>query len=277
MSPHDGARAAEDWLTLRRAADSQARDRGASGLLELLMQHLEAHGAHAVVVVDVGAGTGANRVYLQARLPWPQRWVVVDVDPRHLEHPDHGDATRVEAEVATVGHLLADLAARETDPVVLTCAALLDVLPTAELEALAGAVLRHRVPALLSLTVTGHVELEPADPDDDLVRRLFDDHQRRRACAGPEAAAVLTALLEAGGARVRSAPTPWVLDADRSHLLRRWLDERLAAAVEQAIASPDPADHLRALTAWHRRRRVQLDSGGLAARVHHVDLLVLPH
>jgi hypothetical protein len=275
VSPHDGARAAEDWLTLRRTADARARDRGATGLLELLRQHLEERGTTSVVVVDVGAGTGANRSYLEPRLPWPQRWVVVDVDPLHLRHPDHGDATRVEAEVAVVGALIDDLAAPSGTSVVLTCAALLDVLPTSELSALADAVLRHRVPALLSLTVTGHVALEPADVDDHLVRELFDEHQRRGGRGGPDAAAVLTALLTAGAARVHQVQTPWVLEPG-SPLLRRWLDERLASAVEQADGSSDVAAHVRRLTGWHDRRREQLASGRLAARVEHVDLLVLP-
>ena len=54
---------AADWLALRRAADSAARDR-AGGLVRRLNDHL----GGTVTVFDIGAGTGANRAYLAPRL-----------------------------------------------------------------------------------------------------------------------------------------------------------------------------------------------------------------
>ena len=86
------------WLELRRGADTLARDEGAGVLLERLVAHLEADratgpqvtSAGALRVVDIGAGTGANRGYLAPRLPMAQEWVAVDHDPELLAHPGHG-------------------------------------------------------------------------------------------------------------------------------------------------------------------------------------------
>ena len=58
--------------------------------------------AHDMELVDVGAGTGANRDYLAPRLPLAQEWVVVDHDADLLGHVGHGDAVRVEAVVLRV-------------------------------------------------------------------------------------------------------------------------------------------------------------------------------
>lgn len=262
-------RACAGWLALRREVDVETRDRGAGGLLERLAQHLRAAGAGTVRLVDVGAGTGANRDYLAPRLPLAQEWVVVDHDADLLGHVGHGDAVRVEA---GAGDLAGVLAALPDDgrALVVTCAALLDVLARAELEGLADAVAGSGAPALLSLSVTGRVDWWPRDPADGLLGRAFDAHQRRDGRPGPDAVRVLREDLALRGLTVLSAATPWGLDAGRPALLERWLEERVEVAAEQ-----EPAQAA-TLLAWHERRRDQLRAGLLAVRVHHEDLLVLP-
>ena len=77
--------------------------------------------------------------------------------------------------------------------------------------------------------------------------------------------------LRARGLEVLSAPTPWRLDDRRPELLARWLDERVEAALEEAVG-----DERERVLAWHGRRRQQLRGDGVVAVVDHVDLLVLP-
>lgn len=278
--PHDlvlpvpaDERADAGWLQLRRGADTRTRDEAAEQVLAPLLRHLAPRCPPGSVlqVVDVGAGTGANRAYLAPRLPVEQSWVVVDHDADLLDHVDHGSARRVLAGVGEVSAVLADL---PPGPRLLTCAALLDVLTLDDLARLTEAVHRSGVPALLALSVTGQVRWSPADEEDDLLGQAFDAHQRRGGRAGPDAPAVLQAALTARGVPVITAATPWRLDASAPALLGRWLDERVEAAL--AALAEDDADARQALLAWHGRRRAQLASAGLAAQVEHVDLLVLP-
>ncbi|AXH96913.1 class I SAM-dependent methyltransferase [Ornithinimicrobium avium] len=263
-------RASAGWLALRREADEEARDHGAGGLLDRLVRHLHECGAAVVRVVDVGAGTGANRDYLGPRLPFAQEWVVVDHDAELLGHADHRDALRVEAGAGDLDEVLAGLPPGDGAPTVLTCAALLDVLDRPDVDRFAEAVDRSGAPALLSLSVTGSVEWSPEDPGDAGLRASFDAHQRRRGRPGPDAVRMLRDDLVGRGLRVHAAGTPWTLDARRPELLGRWLGERVEAAVEE---SPEQVSALRA---WRARRLEQLAGGRLDVRVDHEDLLVLP-
>ena len=118
-----------------------------------------------------------------------------------------------------------------------TASALVDVLTAAEIDGLAATCAAASVPALLTLTVTGRVELEPPDPADAEVAAAFDAHQRRtvagRRLLGPDAAAVAVHAFRRHGMTVRTAETPWRLGDDDRALIARWLTERVAAAVEQ--------------------------------------------
>jgi hypothetical protein len=240
-----------------------------------LAERCWATGGRRLVLVDLGAGTGANQRYLGPRLPVRQRWVAVDRDPDHLRPEDHPGAELVRAEVADLGSLLAEIPLEPDDRLVLTCTALLDVLTDAELAVLADVVVRHGAAALLSLSVTGEVGWAPGHPDDDLLRAAFDEHQRqlgprvghgRNERPGPDAPARLGQLLRDRGREVREARTDWVLGAGDAELVSRFLDERVEAAVEQH------PQHAAALRAWQDLRRQQLRSGELEVVVGHVDL-----
>ena len=142
-----------------------------------------------------------------------------------------------------------------------TCSALLDVLTTAEIDAVCGAVINNQVPVLFSLTVTGALSLTPADPRDQLLLDAFNDHQRRAGRAGPDAASLAVSALLAGGMTVRMQDTPWLLTAsDGQSFVARMLQERLEAAVahEPALA--------RTAAAWFELRRVQLGARSAADR-----------
>lgn len=259
-------RAGRDWLALRSSADTAARDRGAGDLPRRLAQDSWATGGRRLVLVDLGAGTGANRRYLAPRLPVRQRWVSVDRDADHLREEDHPGAELVGAEVEDLGTLLAGLVLEEDDRLVLTCSALLDVLTDGELTVLADETARHDAAGLFSLSVTGELELTPGHPDDHLLRAAFDDHQRRDARPGPDAPGRLARLLRDRGRETCEERTDWVLGAGDADLLSRFLDERVEAALVQAPR------HGAVLRAWQDLRRGQLRSGRLEVVVGHVDL-----
>lgn len=272
---------AEDWLALREAADAAAREDS-----RFLLERLERHWAAAapagapgagepVVVVDLGAGTGANRAWLSSRLPGPQRWVLLDHDDRLLEQAvaaARADGAEVEPVHAGVEELADVLARHPGRRRLVTCSALLDLLTTAQIGQLARVLRAEAVPALLALTVDGEVHLDPPHPLDARVLGAFEDHQKRGELAGTEAVALTMDALREQGMVVDAAPTPWwVADQPWAQpLLERFLADRADAAVEH-YPELEPEAH-----AWLRTRLVDVARGRLRATVGHADVLGLP-
>jgi hypothetical protein len=260
-----------DWLDLRGPADVRARATYAADLTALLNTYL----SHALLdddgvvrLVDVGAGTGTGAGWLRDRLPWEQDWRLVDHDPRLLAvAPATGEgwARVVVADVADLPALLADEPAH-----VVTCQALLDILTAEEADAVIAPAVASGAALLLSLNVTGEVEISPPHPDDALVADAFDAHQRRAGRLGPDAGAYAARVLHEHGYDVTTAATSWHLDAAESALARVWLEGRATAAAEQR---PDQAERI---GRWHRDRDRLARHGGLTADVGHVDVLGLP-
>jgi hypothetical protein len=270
------------WLRLRGPADVQARTRFASGLADDLAQHLDQHvtggvgrrvdGSAVARLVDVGAGTGAGARWLRDRLddqlPAPQHWRLVDHDPGLLACADPTADGWAHGVVATVDQLPGLLAAEPAD--VVTCQALLDVLTSAEVDAMVEPTVQSGAAALLALSVTGEVAWSPWHHDDEMVAEAFDAHQRRAGRLGPDGGAYAARGLRRQGYTVTMAATPWHLGAADTDLLRAWLQGRADAAVEQ---SPGMGDRIRS---WHESRDRQACRGELSAVVGHVDVLGLP-
>jgi hypothetical protein len=259
------------WLAARAAADTSARAATVGTLLAELINYLiEIRGIDGVLeVIDLGAGTGANQRWLAPRLPFQQRWIHLDHDPaisRSLPQPD--DTMIIDSSVESLSRLLAD---GSGDRRLVTCSALLDVLPTAQLDAVCEAVIDNQVPALFSLSVTGAQSVSPVDPHDQRLLDAFNDHQRRAGRAGPEASTLAGDALRAGGFTVLTEETPWQLSASGdSAFVAQLLRERLDAAVAQ-----DPGLAVVA-EAWFELRRAELELGALRIEVGHRDLLALP-
>jgi hypothetical protein len=266
------------WLALREDADAAAR---APELVEPLRAALAAGSPPGapVLVRDLGSGTGSMGRWLAGRLPGPQVWVLHDRDPQLLA----AAATRTPGAAAdgapvTVRTQRGDLTGlRGADlagTALVTASALLDLLTAEEVDALAAACAEAGAAALLTLTVTGRVELAPADPLDAAFAAAFDAHQRRsvdgRRLLGPDAGpAAVEAFARRGGA-VQTRPSPWVLGADLAELAEEWLRGWIGAACAQ---EPDLE---RAAGAYLRRRLDACAAGRLRIRVGHVDVLALP-
>lgn len=249
-----------EWLALREPADGQAR---AEELLTTLLTSLS---EPDLVVRDLGSGTGSMARWLSTRLPGTQKWILTDRDPALLEVatasvpnavPDLRDITTLTPD---------DLAGVS----LVTASALLDLLTTAEVTALAEACVTAQVPALFALSVVGRVELTPADPLDERVTAAFNAHQRRtvanRALLGPSAVpATATAFLRLG-ATVHRRPSVWRLS--QSALAAEWLRGWVSAACDQDPDLQPEADE------YLRRRLSEED---LQVTVHHEDLLAIPY
>jgi hypothetical protein len=259
------------WLALRERADAAARS---TELIEPLRRHLP---AGPIMVRDLGGGTGSMGRWLAGLLPGPQHWVVQDRDPVLLDiavtsvtgpAADGGPVT-VEAKAEDIGALGAtDLAGTS----LVTASALLDILTADEVDTLAAACVGAGCAALFALSVTGRVDITPADPLDAEFTSAFNAHQRRivdgRHLLGPSAADVAVDAFRRRGAEVTTRPSPWRLGPVDAVLTEEWLRGWVGAACE---ARPDlPGD------AYLRRRLAACAAGGLRVVVHHTDLLAVP-
>ncbi|EMR00130.1 class I SAM-dependent methyltransferase [Paeniglutamicibacter gangotriensis] len=264
---------ASDWLTLRRAADERARV--ASGpLLDRLAEYFSIPGATSgVEVIDVGAGTGANQTWLAPRLDFAQRWTLLDHDPALLalaQESRQDDAVGQPRRVVAGIEDLATLPQAAAERALVTCSAVLDLLSVDQLDAFCDLLALRGVPALLSLSVTGVVELSPRHRLDDVVNAAFNDHQRRGFLAGPEAVGHVAERLRAAGMEVHLADTDWKLGPADGALIRRYLQDRADAVREQENAGDTGAG------LWLADRLSLEREGALTVRVGHQDLLCLP-
>jgi hypothetical protein len=262
-----------DWLSLREAQDSRARSRDlARAVLALLPDG-------PMTVHDLGSGTGSMMRWLAPLLPGPQAWVLHDWNANLTRHALDGEAPRdrdgAPVSITTrVGELEELRAADLEGASLVTASALLDVLTASEAHAIVEACVEVGAPTLLSLSVTGEVELRPWDARDKLFETAFNAHQRRevhdRRLLGRYGAPIVQGLFELAGWKVRKARTSWRIADTEPRLLNEWFDGWIDAAEEQ---SPT----LRADAAGYRElRRSQLDRGELSAVVYHLDLLAWP-
>lgn len=259
-----------DWLALRGPADTRARTANTMLLVRRLADHLAASGpvSGPARLVDVGAGTGAGAGWLRARLPLAQQWRLVDPDPDLVTTavgPADGWARAIVAGVAELPALLVE---EPADAV--TCQALLDILTQPEVDTLLSAAAGSRAALLLSLSVTGEVDLTPPHPEDALVGEAFNAHQHRGRRLGPDAGGYAEEVLARSGYDVTTAASPWRLGTTDRDLLRSWLRGRAEAAAEQR---PKLADRFRQ---WLHDREAAVDAGGLHAVVGHLDVLAIP-
>ena len=247
----------ESWLGLREPADAAAR---AADLVELLPGPVR-------VIRDLGCGTGSLGRWLAPRLPGPQHWIMVDRDPALLDHARANmpfPAVTVETVLGDVTELTAaDLAGTD----LVTCSALLDLLTEEEVGDLVAACAQARTPALFTLSVSGDVTLDPAQPEDSAVETAFNDHQRRvvagRRLLGPDAPRVAANAFDKAGATVVTRTSPWRLGTQQETLAAQWLRGWVGAATEQR---PD----LR-LDSYLERRLANPPR----AAIGHVDLLAI--
>ena len=177
-------RASSEWLRLREPVDAAAR---ASELVEKVRSCLPTHGG--ATIHDLGCGTGSMARWLAVRLPGPQHWVMYDRDDELLtlaaaDPPDRasdGTPVTMEARRRDITRMeLVELAGAA----LITASALLDVMTAAELERLVAICAGADCPVLIALSVTGRVEITPAEPFDQSVTDAFNAHQRRTTSVG---------------------------------------------------------------------------------------------
>lgn len=268
------ARAGAEWLALREPADAAARS---PELVELLRAHLPT--GSPLVVHDLGCGTGSMGRWLAGQLNGRQHWVLHDRDADLLAVAANrppgraSDGSPVSTETRRGDITRLDTLALSGAGLV-TASALLDVLTADELDRLVETCARVGCPVLITLSVSGRVDLTPSDPLDQRLTDAFNAHQRRTTPAGrllgPDAVEAARRSLSRLGLEVQVRASPWRLGPDRAALAAEWFAGWLAAACEQEPELRGPAE------SYARRRLAQAAAGGLSVTVHHEDLVAWP-
>jgi hypothetical protein len=264
-------RASSDWLALREPADAAARS------LELVadLRWLVA-ARSALVIHDLGCGTGSMARWLAPQLAGPQHWVLHDRDAELLDHAAaHAPPRTADGADVRVETRLADITRLDPDELkgadVVTASALLDMMSEAELDRFVRSCAGAGCPVLVTLSVVGRVELLPPHQLDAEIGDAFNAHQRRTTRAatllGPDAAGRAVDRFTELGLDVTVHPSPWRLGPDQSVLAAEWLAGWVAAATEQRPALVGSA------APYLRLRLDQAATGTLSVTVHHEDLL----
>jgi SAM-dependent methyltransferase len=289
-----------DWLGLREAFDSEARDVAAQQLrLVDRLQRWRAGMIRPWHVIDLGCGTGSNLRWLAPRLGGAQQWLAVDHDAALLNAwPAVFDATgtplvNASGDLEKVAHWPSpsapvQIVRRQMDLAehlealpwqhadLVTGSALIDLVGQPWLKRLVTCCIASQASVLLTLSVDGRHLWEPADRDDQWVSRAFASHQQRDKGFGPalgaRAVPALVQLLREAGYRVFQARSDWRVHA-RQRAQGQALMDAMAEGMSQAVQQQKPVAAERA-RAWQARR--QAGSWQAQLTVGHIDVLALP-
>ena len=263
------------WLALREPADHRARNRALLAQLQSWLGHEQ-----LLRIVDLGTGAGSNGVYLCDKLRGPQHWTLLDQDAFLLAEararlsagPGLKSSSIETCNCTIAADNLTDLIPVGTR--VITASALIDLMSSDWLDALAGAAQARHAAVYIVLSYAGEFQLHPQLEDDDLIRSLVNKHQHgdkgSGAALGPEATSYLKETLEAYGYEVAVEASPWLLSGDDGALQAALMSGWCEAAMEQG-----PAERAR-IEQWQSSRLQQAAAGQLNIQVAHLDLFARP-
>ena len=262
-----------DWLALREPSDFRAR----SAALTRTVAGRFRHGSD-FNVLDLGTGTGANLRYLTTFFDVDglrPRWLLVDHDSALLARVIAPPGVQVETRVLD----LAGAFEPESRNLcggrdLVTASALLDLVSARWLDGLAQRCLEAGATVLFVLSYNGEIRCTPEEAEDELVRKLVNQHQRTDKgfgpALGPDASAAAANAFGSRGYHVRRERSDWVLAADEGALQAQLIEGWAEAA--EAIAR-DRASQLRG---WKNRRLEHVAAGRSSLVVGHDDLAAWP-
>ncbi len=263
---------AVDWLQQRFLFDNRARDHA---LLQQALQLL--HNKPAARVVDLGAGTGNNALFLAPRLPRGCELTVVEQHDYLLQACQQRFSNAHESNLTT-RFVQQDLHQwlSETTRVDLICnSALLDLMTEQELSTLLHRLQALEAPMYSTLNYQG-VRFLPGDEADAGYIKLFERHMSRKLDRGQPLGARtlerLQSLCKQIGLTVKSAPSSWEITALDSGFMQMNLTF-YQRGIEALLTEPDDKA---ALYQWLVEKQSRIEDGTLTLRVLHQDVLVEP-
>lgn len=271
-----------EWLALREPVDHRSRSPRITQAVRDWAQARWSRTGRPLTIVDLGAGSGSNCRYLAERLPFPQRWHLVDRDPDLLEaaaerldrrrSPRGLPTTTVAIQLHTLDLAVADVGRLVAGADLVTCSALLDLVSDGWCRRLVEIAARPGHALLAALTYDGRMRWAMADAADAAIVRLVNLHHRSDKgfgpALGPEALPCFESLVaETNGSGV-TADSDWVLGPDEAALQATLLPMWARAAKEMA-----PQD-AKEIDAWLARRLDTVTTIGSLLAVGHRDEFV---
>jgi hypothetical protein len=248
------------WLALREPIDAASRSMRLTRDVAAVLPRYR-----AIDILDLGAGTGANVRYLAGKLPLPQRWMLVDHDERLLSRASKAWASQcLDLQRAVLD------ASLFSGRALVTASALLDLASEAWLQALVARCREAGAAVLFALTYDGRMDFAPAEPEDEAICELVNQHQKTDKglgpAEGPSAVARASELFTTAGYYVEREASDWELTPELHELQRQliagWADAATAVAPEQSAAVAD----------WRARRIAHVVAGRSQLIVGHKDL-----
>jgi hypothetical protein len=244
--------------------------------------------------VDLGAGTGANLRYILPLLGGKQDWILVEQDPLlvgaipecirewadsyHAHVVAHGHELsiqssafdcRVRTEQIDLSTQLDRLAIPKG--ALVTASALLDLVSEEWLTQLIQRCRHAASPVWFALTYDGQIQCDPEEPEDDLVRSLFNEHQRTDKgfgpALGPAAPEMTRQILAANGYQTLCACSDWRLTPEMRPIQHSFVQGCFDAACDYGAQMPCE------LGSWLKRRHAHIDAGVSTLIVGHNDIV----
>jgi Methyltransferase domain len=283
------AESLSNWLELREPADVAARS---TTLTRAIVDTLGRR--DPVMILDMGSGTGSGVRYLARHIPARQRWLLVDRAPELLAEAQArmsswgaacGCDVTVDGDELLIRGQQVDCCIETrclelgglTDPRIfsgrhlVTASALLDLVSETWLGGLAAHCREAGAAVLFAMTYNGRSRCRPAEPEDDQVRELMNEHQRASdkgfgTAMGPDAVDGAARCFEAVGYRVRREASDWVLTPAMLELQRQLIEGWAGAAREIAPGQAGMVD------GWLARRLAHVEAHRSHITVCHEDL-----
>lgn len=271
------------WLDLREGVDHRSTDAALRAKLAALAASVD-----VLNVVDLGAGSGSNLRGISPFLNARQHWRLAEYDPAliaaarqrlsawadYAQEHEGGLRLQKAGKDITIEFVQADLSAG-VDAVLtpqthlVTAAAFFDLVSKPWIEKFCAEIARRKLTFYTVLTYDGREEWTPPHEADAAMLAAFHAHQASDkgfgAAAGPQATAALRAGFEAGGYRVETAASDWLLKSNDAGLIRD-----LAEGSAGAVAETGRVDANR-VASWRAARQT-----ATTCLIGHQDLLAAP-
>ncbi|KGE87324.1 MAG: class I SAM-dependent methyltransferase [Phaeodactylibacter xiamenensis] len=285
---------ATDWLEERYRFDVAARNpKVEAACLQYFAQH------PMVSIIDIGAGTGANFIYLSEKFPQSQQWALVELNPNLLKRARERLKIWAAAKDYTVREDGQNLDFRRNDQHIqvqllqgsflelprllqpdqyqmVTASAVFDLLCEQMLSDLVQTFHQNRLALLTTLNYESMAYL-PADAEDDHWIRLYETHMQREQDFGKALGPRCSDFLEKEYAQLPTAqmlraPSRWQIEPADT-----FMHGHMLQFLEQSLLEMKSMGHSgKGLDAWLQRKKVQLQSQQLRLSVAHSDFFTAP-
>jgi len=224
-----------DWLNERYPYDSEARDKSVeSAALDYLSDK------QSLNLVDVGAGTGSNALYLMDKLAQDQSWTFIELDTalnsilirrlkdfalyhkyewevRKEKYFIHTPTKTLSFQILNKSFLNLASLVNVADIDLILANAVFDLLSATQIEQFLDPILREKTACLLTMNYQQMV-FTPTDPFDDNYITLYNNHLERTQdfgkAMGKQAGKKLIQLFRKTNWEIQEAESFWQLQED---------------------------------------------------------------